>query len=61
MDSSAKTGKSLFIPSLDHHRRLELLAASLSRAIRAGASAEKIIGVASPHFFQQGERCSWRE
>ena len=61
MDSSAKIGASPVIPSLEHQRRLELLAASALRAIRSGASAGKRIGVASSQFFQQGKGCSWLE
>ena len=53
---STKTGESIIIHSLDHHRRLGLIAASVPRAIRSGASAHNSIGLASSYFFEQGER-----
>ena len=56
MDPRAEIGASLVIPSSDIHRRLELLAGSVPRAIRSGASEEKRIAVASSHFFRQGEK-----
>ena len=38
MDSCAGMGPSLVVPSSDVHRRLELLAGSVPRAIRSGTS-----------------------
>ena len=54
-DPRAEIGPSLVVPSSDIYRRLELLAGSVPRAIRSGASEEKRIAVASSHFFRQGE------
>ena len=45
MDSNEKTGSSLVIPSFDHHCRFELLAGSVPRAVRSGASVEKRLEV----------------
>ena len=56
MDPRAEIGSSLVIPSSDIHRRLKLLAGSVPRAIRPGASEEKRIAVASSQFFRQGEK-----
>ena len=56
MDPRAEIGASLVVPSSDIHRRLELLAGSVPRAIRSGASEEKRVAVASSHFFRQGEK-----
>ncbi|CDF33201.1 unnamed protein product [Chondrus crispus] len=56
MDSSAETGASLVVPSLDHHRRLELLTGSVPRAVRSGASVEKRLVASSSHFFEVGDK-----
>ena len=56
MDSNEKTGASLVIPSFDHHRRLELLARSVPRAVRSGASLEKRLQVSSSHLFGAGDK-----
>ena len=55
MDYRAVTGASLIIPSLDHRRRLEVLAGSVPREVRSGASVEKKLEVSSPHFFEVGD------
>ena len=55
MDPRAGMGVGLVVLSSDVHRRLELLAGSVPRAIRSGASEEKRIAVASSPFFRQGE------
>ena len=55
MNPGAKISPSLFVPSSDGHRRLQILAGSVPRAIRSGDSAEKRIAVASSHFFLHGE------
>ena len=56
MDSNEKTGPSLVIPSFDNHRRLELLAGSVPRAVRSGASVEKRLVVSSSHLFEAGDK-----
>ena len=56
MDSLAEIGASMVVTSSDIHRRLKLLAGSVPRAIRSGASEEKRIAVASSNFFRQGEK-----
>ena len=56
MEPRAGMSASLVAPSLDIHRRLELLAGSVPRAIRSGASEEKRIAVASVPLFRQGEK-----
>ena len=56
MDPRPEIFASVVIPSADIHRRLELLAGYVPRAIRAGASNEKRIAVASSYFFRQGEK-----
>ena len=56
MDPHADIGASIAVPLSDTHCRLELLAASVPRAIRSGASSEKRFGVASSQFFQEGEK-----